>query len=69
MWWFGCAGQRLTPWRSAYLRWRVETYSGLPAESLRVRDLVALGWRERRQVLRYLGWLGEMRHLAVGAKR
>ncbi len=69
MWWSGCAGHRLTPWRSPYLRWRVETYSGLPAGSLRLRDFLSLAWRERGQVLRYLRWLGEMRGLAAGATR
>ena len=68
MWWRGCAGHRLMPWRSPYLRWRVETYSGIPAGSLRLRDFVSLAWRERAQVLRYLGWLGEMRQIAVGDK-
>ena len=27
-------GYRTTPWRSPYLRWRVETWSGIPADSM-----------------------------------
>jgi hypothetical protein len=64
MWWWGCAGYRLTPWRSPYLRWRVETYSGMPAGTLRLKDFVALFSAERGQIGHYLRWLGEMRGLA-----
>ncbi len=63
-WWVGCRGYRLTPWRSPYLRWRVETYSGKPAATLRLRDFVALFLAERGQIGRYLHWLGELRGLA-----
>ncbi len=69
LWWDGCRGFRLTPWRSPYLRWRVETYSGKPAGSLKIRDFVALFLAERRQILHYLHWLGEMRELASERKR
>jgi hypothetical protein len=42
----------------------METYSGKPASSLRLRDFVALFSSERGQVGHYLRWLGEMRELA-----
>jgi hypothetical protein len=63
-WWVGCKGCRLTPWRSPYLRWRVETYSGKPAGSLKLTDFITLFLSERGQVGRYLRWLGELRGLA-----
>ena len=39
-WWKASAGHRLRPWKSPYLRWRVETFTGIPAETLRLRDFV-----------------------------
>jgi hypothetical protein len=66
-WWNGCKGYRLTPWRSPYLRWRVETYTGKPASTLRFSDFVELFLSERGQIGHYLRWLGELRVLA-GAK-
>lgn len=64
-WWVGCRGQRLTPWRSPYLRWRVETFTGKPAGTLKLGDFVALARAEQRQMGSYLRWLGEMRGLAT----
>lgn len=63
--WNATRGTRLRPWRSAYLRWRVETYTGWPAESIGLKRVVELAWRERRQIGRYLRWLGEMRRIVV----
>lgn len=63
--WNATRGFRLRPWRSPYLRWRVETYSGLKAETVGLREMLRLVWVERRQVLRYLGWLGQMRRVAA----
>ena len=65
-WWRGSAGYRLRPWRSPYLRWRLETYTGKKAESLRLRDFLSVGMAERRQVWRFFQWTGELRRLARG---
>lgn len=62
--WLATRGHRLRPWRSPYLRWRLETYSGKKAETVRARDFWTLAWDERGQVLRFLHWLGEMRGYA-----
>lgn len=67
-WWRASAGHRMRPWRSAYLRWRVETYTGKPADSLRLRDFLGLAFSERRQVGRFFRWMGEMEGL-VGERR
>ncbi len=37
--WNATRGHRFAPWRSEFLRWRVETYSGKPAETLKARDV------------------------------
>jgi hypothetical protein len=65
-WWRGCKGYRLTPWRSPYLRWRMETYSGKPAATLKLSDFWALAVAERGQLGNYLRWVGELRGLAQG---
>ena len=63
--WEATRGNRLRPWRSPYLRWRIETYSGLEAEHIGPRRLFAFLWRERRALLRYARWRREM----SGARR
>jgi hypothetical protein len=42
----------------------VETYSGKWADSLKLKDFWALAWGEKRQALRFLRWVGEIRELA-----
>ena len=59
--WNATRGHRLDPWRSPYLLWRVETYTGKKAELVRVSDLVRLVWSERLQVIRFTQWLSSMR--------
>jgi hypothetical protein len=59
--WNATRGNRLRPWRSPYLRWRLETYSGKSAATVRLRDFLDLAWREKRQMLRFLRWVREMR--------
>ena len=57
-------GYRLRPWSSPYLRWRVETYSGLHADRIGFRQFWEFAWRERRELLRYLRWAAHMRKRA-----
>jgi len=54
--WRLAKGYRLTPWRSPYLRWRIETYSGLDAEHIDARTFFAYCWNHRRELWRYLRW-------------
>lgn len=56
--WLAGRGHRLRPWRSPYLRWRLETYSGQPAEAVRPRDFFAL--LRGGSGARFLLWCGEM---------
>ncbi len=58
--WRAARGHRLRPWRSPYLRWRVETYCGLEAERVRLRQFIAFCWRERHGLARFLRWTTEM---------
>jgi hypothetical protein len=67
--WTATRGHRLRPWRSEYLKWRLETFTGKHAEEVRPRDFWQLLKRERRQLIRYLGWLAEMRAMAKSETR
>lgn len=62
--WNATRGNRLRPWRSPYLRWRLETYSGQRADTVRLRDFWELFWKEKRQLLRFLRWTGEIKAYA-----
>ena len=49
-------------WRRGYYAWRVETYTGIPADKVswrEVRDLLRQP-QYRRALLRYAAWLGRM---------
>ena len=58
--WRMSRGYRLRPWRSPYLRWRIETYSGVHAESIGFREFWRFVWRSRREFTRYLRWAAGM---------
>ncbi len=42
--WNATRGSRLRPWRSPYMKWRLETYSGQKAESITARDFWRFTW-------------------------
>ncbi len=65
--WNATRGYRLTPWRSPYLRWRFETYTGTHADAVTASIMLRFVWQERRQLLRFLRWTGEIAR--DGAKR
>jgi len=54
-------GYRLRPWRSPYLRWRIETYSGKRAAEITFAQFCKFTWTERRELFRYLRWAEGMR--------
>ena len=62
--WTATKGHRLRPWRSDYLKWRLETFTGKRAEDVGARDFWEFLVGERRQLLRFLRWLAEMRSYA-----
>lgn len=57
-------GYRLRPWDSPYLRWRVETWSGVPAESLTKESFLEFTWRHRNELWRYLRWAARLHQTA-----
>lgn len=66
--WAATKGHRLRPWRSEYLRWRIETYSGMSAESLTALDVLRFAWREKLNLLRFLHWAGNLEKEAITGK-
>jgi hypothetical protein len=67
--WNASRGNRLRPWRSAYIRWRIETYTGKKADTVGAGDLFSLILSDKRQFLRFLLWTGEISGYAEGSKR
>ncbi len=58
--WNATRGHRLMPWRSEYLRWRVETYSGKRAETLTASSVLGFLWSTRWELLSFLGWTNRL---------
>jgi hypothetical protein len=66
--WTATRGYRLRPWTSPYLRWRIETYQGRPADRVDARYFHRFTWRHRRELWRFLCWAGEMGASARSSK-
>jgi hypothetical protein len=62
-------GHWLTPWRSPYLRWRMETYSGIPAEIIDARIFWKFMYVEKGRLFRFLLWTSEMATYREAKKR
>ena len=65
--WITAKGYRLRPWASPYIRWRLETFFGKDAADLDRRKFVALMWRERARMERFLEWVAERRKVQARA--
>jgi hypothetical protein len=57
--WVIAKGYRLRPWRSPYIRWRLETFFGDEADDLTPGEFFSLLWRERARLERFLNWVGQ----------
>jgi len=58
--WNATRGHHLAPWRSPYLHWRLETYTGIRMHRIGFIEFMGFTWRERMQILRFLRWTGQM---------
>ena len=58
--WSATRGHRLAPWRSPYIKWRIETYCGLKMSKIGFLEFWGFLWRERVNLARFLHWTGEM---------
>ncbi len=59
--WNSIRGYWLRPSLNPYLRWRIETYSGMHAEQISGREFWGFVWAHRRDLWRFLRWAGAMR--------
>ncbi len=59
--WIVAKGYRLRPWKSPYIRWRMETFFGKETADLDARKFFALMWRERERMENFLEWVKERR--------
>jgi len=57
--WKVSRGHRLRPWKSPYLRWRMETFFGPQAEPASASRFLSLLWRERRRLREFIAWTDE----------
>ena len=67
--WITTRGYRLRPWRSPYLRWRMETYSGIPADEVTFRIFWSFLWMERKSLWRFLRWGDDLWELEKRRRR
>lgn len=65
--WRLAKGYRLRPWKSPYLRWRIETYWGVQAGSISKGDFWRFLWRHRAELVRFLRWAQRMERQARSA--
>ncbi|MGH9586361.1 MAG: hypothetical protein ACRD3F_05380 [Acidobacteriaceae bacterium] len=66
--WTATSGSRLRPWRSEYLKWRIETYSGMKAEKITALDMLRFTWRERWNLMSFLRWAGSLEKKAAAGR-
>jgi hypothetical protein len=59
--WIASKGYRLRPWRSPYIRWRMETFFGPEAAPDDARTFFRLTWRERKRLQSFFKWAEERR--------
>lgn len=64
--WNATSGSRLRPWRSEYLKWRMETYSGMKAERISAREMLSFVWHERANLISFLKWSESLEKQAAG---
>jgi hypothetical protein len=62
--WITAKGYRLRPWKSPYIRWRMETFFGGDMHALGPREFFRLLWRESARMRRFLAWVAESRRRA-----
>jgi hypothetical protein len=58
--WNATRGHHLAPWRSPYLRWRIETYCGVKMDQVGFLEFWGFLLRERKELVRFLKWTAKM---------
>lgn len=58
--WRATRGYRLRPWKSPYLRWRIETYWGIHADTIGFNEFWTFVWERRGDLARFGKWAARM---------
>jgi hypothetical protein len=58
--WNSTRGYHFTPWRSPYLRWRIETYCGVKMDKVGFLEFWGFMFRQRVRMWQFLKWIGRM---------
>jgi len=58
--WNSTRGHRIAPWRSPYLLWRIETYTGVKMTKIGFLEFWEFLWTERANLWHFLKWTAEM---------
>lgn len=67
--WNATRGYRLRPWRSPYLRWRIETYCGVKMDQVGFLEFWGFLFRERVNLRHFLLWTAQMESYARAKPR
>src|SRR5258706_15366590 len=57
--WNSTRGHRIAPWRSPYLLWRIETFTGVKMTQIGFLEFWEFLWTERKSLWRVFEWAGE----------
>lgn len=57
--WRIAKGYRLRPWRSPYIRWRMETFYGGDMHDLGAGDFFSRMWQDRAAMRAFLRWVAQ----------
>jgi hypothetical protein len=67
--WRLARGYRVRPWRSPYIRWRMETFYGGDMHNLPAREFFRLMWRDGAAIRAFLRWVAERESALKSARR
>ncbi len=62
--WNATRGHHLAPWRSEYIRWRIETYSGMHAGDIDASKFFGFLVKDRARLMHFLLWTIRMDRLS-----
>ena len=57
--WLTAKGYRLSPWKSPYIRWRLETFLGPEAAEMNARKFFHIAWKYRNELEKFLEWVAD----------
>ncbi len=64
LFWIATRRHHLAPWRSPYLRWRIETYTGVKMDKIGFLEFWTFLFRHRQELARFVEWTASMEDYA-----